>query len=96
MTFSERKDNEFAADVNVLVTDKQGKRYLQLDRGGPMTYAMLPPGTYRITARFHGQPETREVTLDGKNGRDVYFHWKGSAKSDPFDGKPLGGEQRPG
>lgn len=80
MVFSERKDNEFVADVNLLVTDLRGTPYLQLNNGGPMTYAMLPAGKYRITARFKGQSETREVTLDGKGGRDVVFHWKGAAK----------------
>ncbi|MCB1771601.1 MAG: hypothetical protein KDJ31_18180 [Candidatus Competibacteraceae bacterium] len=80
MIFSERKDNEFVADVKLLVTDAQGVPYLQLSNAGPMTYAMLPAGKYRITAQFRGQSETREVTLDGKTGRDVYFHWKGDAK----------------
>lgn len=54
--------------------------YLQLSDAGPMTYAMLPVGKYRITAQFRGRSETREVTLDGDTGRDVYFHWKGDAK----------------
>ena len=96
MIFSERKDNEFVADVSLLVTDTRGTPYLQLSSGGPMTYAMLPAGKYRVTARFKGQSETREVTLDGKAGRDVYFHWKGAVKKDPYDGKPLGGKQVPG
>ncbi|MCP5307477.1 MAG: hypothetical protein H6953_18875 [Chromatiaceae bacterium] len=80
MIFSERKNNEFVADVTLLVTDTHGVPYLQLSDAGPMTYAMLPAGKYRITARFRGRSETREVTLDGKTGRDVYFHWKGDAK----------------
>lgn len=79
MIFSERKDNEFVADVDVLITDAKGSPYLQLSHAGPMTYAMLPAGKYRVTARFNGKVETRDVTLDGKSGRDVYFHWKGKA-----------------
>ena len=80
MIFSERKDNEFVANVKLLVTDTHGVPYLQLSDAGPMTYAMLPAGRYRITAQFRGRSETREVTLDGKTGRDVYFHWQGDAK----------------
>jgi hypothetical protein len=76
MIFSERKDNEFVADVNVAVTDTRGTPYLMLSDAGPMTYVMLPAGKYRISARFNGKLETREVTLDGKTGRDVAFHWK--------------------
>jgi hypothetical protein len=96
MIFSERKDNEFIANVNLLVTDTQGTPYLTLQGAGPMTYAMLPAGKYRITADFNGKSERHEVTLDGKSGRDVFFHWKGSAKIDPWDGKPMGGKEIPG
>jgi opacity protein-like surface antigen len=80
MLFSERKDNEFAANVRLLITDARGTPYLQLNGAGPMTYAMLPAGKYRITARFKGQSETRDVTIDGKNGREVVFHWKAADK----------------
>jgi hypothetical protein len=96
MIFSERKDNEFVADVNLTVTDHRGAPVLVLNNGGPMTYAMLPAGKYRISARFRGITESREVTLDGKQGKDVYFHWKGKPKIDPWDGKPIGGKQVPG
>lgn len=80
MIFSEKKDNEFVADVRLLVTDAKGAPVLMLHGAGPMTYAMLPAGKYRISASHKGQTETREVTLDGKTGRDVYFHWTGKAK----------------
>lgn len=50
---------------------------LQLDDAGPMTYTKLP--AYRLTAILQGRLERGEVTLDGKEGRDVYFHWNGSA-----------------
>lgn len=96
MIFSERKDNEFVADVNLLVTDTRGAPVLALPAAGPMTYAMLPAGKYRVTASFHGNAESREVTLDGKQGRDVYFHWKGQPKIDPWDGRPRGGKEARG
>ncbi|MDE2092307.1 MAG: hypothetical protein KGI87_00495 [Burkholderiales bacterium] len=80
LIFSERKNDEFVADVNLLVTDMHGAPYLQLSDAGPMTYVRLPAGTYRVTARFKGLAETHEVTLDGKSGRDVYFHWKAAKK----------------
>ena len=99
MIFSERKDNEFVTDVQLMVTDARGAPLLTLPSAGPMTYAKLPAGKYRITARFQGKNEARDVTLDGKDGKDgkdVYFHWKGKPKIDPWDGKPIGGKQLPG
>ena len=74
LTFSESKDNECVANVGLLVTDLRGTPYLQLSGAGPITYARLPAGKYRVTARYKGQSETREVTLDGKSGRDVNFY----------------------
>ena len=79
LTFSESKDNEFVANVGLLVTDLRGTPYLQLSGAGPMTYARLPAGKYRVTARFNGKSETREVTIDGKAGQDVNFHWPAPA-----------------
>ena len=79
LTFSEASDNDFVANVGLLVTDLHGTPYLQVSGAGPMTYARLPAGKYRVTARFKGQSETREVSLDGKGGRDVAFHWKAPA-----------------
>lgn len=96
MIFSERKDNEFVADVNLLVTDSRGAPVLALPAAGPMTYAMLPAGKYRVTASSRGKTESREVTLDGKQGRDVYFHWKGQPRIAPGDDGSLGSKQAPG
>lgn len=76
MVFSARKDNEFVAGVQLRITDSRGRPYLQLQDVGPMTYAMLPAGTYRLTASVDGKSETREVVLGGKTPRDVAFHWK--------------------
>ena len=54
MIFSENKNNEFVADVNVMITNLRGSSYLLLNNAGPMTYVMLPAGKYRITAQFQG------------------------------------------
>lgn len=96
LVFSERKDHEFAANVKLLVTDLRGAPMLLLDHAGPMTHVMLPAGKYRVTASLGGVVESHEVTLDGKQGRDVYFHWAGKPKIDPWDGKTVGGAQAPG
>ena len=96
MIFSERKDNEFLAAVNLFITDHRGAPVLVLNNTGPMTYAMLPSGKYRVTATFRGITESHEVTLDSKQGMDMYFHWKGKPKIDPWDGKPIGGKHVPG
>ena len=94
--FSQLKANEFIANVNLQITDRKNANMLQLDGAGPLTYVQLPAGTYRVTASHEGQTQVRNVTLGKNKSSDIHFHWKGSAKNDPFDGKPLLGNQVPG
>ena len=81
MTFSERKDGEFLADVPVVIVDGHGKQVFELSKAGPMLFVKLPNGKYKVSARFKGLTESQEVTLAGKDGRDLYFHWKGKQKA---------------
>ena len=81
MTFSERKDGEFLADVPVVITDVHGNPVFELPNSGPMLYVMLPNGKYKVSARFKGLTESQEVTLAGKDGKDLYFHWKDKPKA---------------
>ncbi len=77
MTFSERKDGEFIADVPVVIADARGNPVFELSKAGPMLDVMLPNGKYKVSARFKGLTESQEITLAGKDGKDLYFHWKG-------------------
>ena len=62
MVFSERKDGEFVADVNLLVTDMRGTPCLQVASVGPMTYAswsMSVCSPMLFTASSHSASLTR-------------------------------------
>lgn len=80
ITFSERKDGEFIVDVPVVIADARGNPIFELSKAGPMLYVMLPNGKYKVSARFKGLTESQEVMLAGKEGKDLYFHWKGMPK----------------
>ena len=77
MTFSERKDGELIADVPVVVSDAKGNQVFMLPEAGPLLYVMLPDGKYTVRATWNGKTQTREVTIAGKPGHDLYFHWAG-------------------
>lgn len=79
LTFAQSPSGDFVAGVRLLITNEKGTPYLQSSDAGPMTYVRLPPGKWRIVASYQGKSETREVTLDGKTGRDVFFGWKDTA-----------------
>ena len=65
----------------LLGADTRGKPVFELPRAGPMRYLMLPHGKYKVSARFKGLTETQDVMLAGKDGKDLYFHWKGMPKA---------------
>ena len=94
--FSERRSNEFVADAGLNITDLRGNPVFVLTDAGPIVNVNLPDGRYRVAATFHGNTETQLVTLRGRAAQDLYFHWKGDVKLDPYDGKPLGGNEIPG
>lgn len=79
LVFAERKDNEFVADVKLLIEDEHGPVFM-LPAAGPMTNVMLAEGKYRISASYRGVTEVHMVTIKDKNGVDVVFHWKGAPK----------------
>jgi hypothetical protein len=75
MTFSVRKDGEFIADVPVQILDMKGMPVFELSRAGPMLFVSLPDGRYRVLARYKGLTESQQVTVGGKSGKDLNFHW---------------------
>jgi hypothetical protein len=81
LTFSARKDGEFVADVPVVIADARGSTVFELPNAGPLLYVMLPEGKYRVSARYKGLTESQEVTLPGKGGKDLYFHWTAKPKA---------------
>ena len=76
LTFSERKNGEYIADVPVVIVDANSNPVFELSKAGPLLDVVLPNGKYKVSARFKGKTESQEVTLTGKDGKDLYFHWK--------------------
>lgn len=74
MTFSDKANNEFVADVGLKVFDAHGQAVLRLKDAGPMTFVQLPQGEYHVTASYKGQTLTRDVHV-GAKGLDENFHW---------------------
>lgn len=73
LTFADR-DGEMLAGVALTVRDRQGRTVLELPEAGPMVYAKLPPGSYRIVATAGGKQQVRAANV-GRGPREVAFHW---------------------
>src|SRR5215472_2576099 len=75
MIFSEAKDNEFLADVQVTIKDKAGKEMLSAVSDGPIMLVKLPAGKYNVAVESHGKTLHRTVQVPAKGDRQVSFHW---------------------
>ena len=87
LTFDEGPNNDFLANVPVVIADARGKPFFTLDDAGPLLDVMLPNGTYTVTARADGLTETQHVTLNGIQGKDVIFHWNSERNGSSADAR---------
>lgn len=77
LVFATQGSGAYVADVRVLIEDAKGKKILEADSPGPIFYAKLPTGNYRVTAEYEGKSLRKSVTVKDRRLRDLYFHWRG-------------------
>jgi len=91
-------EGNYLADVGVTISNVAGKTLVQHVTDGPIFMARLPAGTYVVTARYNGNPQTRKVTLRGDRLHTEYLRWPGNPQVDfpgPADGRKGEPAQRP-
>lgn len=82
LTFAEGPNNDFTANVPVVIADSRGDAVFAITDAGPLLYVMVPDGRYTVTAESDGIVKTQRVTVGRGQGADVVFHWGGEAPSD--------------
>lgn len=75
MTFAVGAQDQYTADVDVVIQKSPGQTVLTLTQTGPLVYVQLPPGKYTVVATRNG--ETRRDVTDVGSGtaRNLVFHW---------------------
>lgn len=75
MTFAVGAQDQYTADVDVMIEKSPGQTVLTLTQTGPLVYVQLPPGKYTVVATRNG--ETRRDVTDVGSGteRNLVFHW---------------------
>jgi hypothetical protein len=83
LTFATRQTGAYRSDVQLDIADAKGASVLSVANTGPMFFAKLPPGTYRISAAAEGKTfkRTRQAGEWGE-GDDV-LHWENDSPDDP-------------
>jgi hypothetical protein len=76
LTFAVRPSGEYLSDVGVTVADESGKTLLDTVSAGPMFYAQLPPGRYRVTVASEGQSQTRDLAVGATGIASQAFYWR--------------------
>ena len=83
LMFSGARSGEFIAGVDVVIRDAQGRDVLVVPNAGPLLYAALPSGTYRVTAQSEGRTQTRTVTVQNGRLAESHLTWPDMAQGGP-------------
>jgi spermidine/putrescine-binding protein len=81
LTFA-TKTGAFRSDVQLDISDAKGASLLSVANTGPMFFAKLTPGTYRISAAAQGKTFKRTVKI-GNAPQEVMLHWENDSPDDP-------------
>jgi hypothetical protein len=82
LTFAARSNGEYLADVKVTILDSKGAEVLKTVADGPMLFARLSPGNYKVITDYGGKEYTRSIrvstghpvaeTITWSNVRDIH------------------------
>jgi len=83
LIFATNQTGAFRSDVQLDIADAKGNNLLSVANTGPMFFAKLPPGTYRISAAAEGKTFKRTVKIGERGGREMTLHWQNDSPDDP-------------
>lgn len=82
LTFATQKSGAYRSDVQLDIMDAKGNDLVSAANTGPMFFAKLPPGTYRISAAAEGKTFKRTVKV-GNAPKELVLHWENDNPDDP-------------
>ncbi len=74
LTFAQQKTGSYLADVHVSIKNMKGETVLDTVSEGPLFYAKLPSGNYRVEAVYRGKSQSKKTSLATRPSR-VIFYW---------------------
>ena len=82
LTFATKQTGAYRSDVQLDIADAKGNSVLSVANTGPMVFAKLPAGVYRISASAEGKTFKRSVRL-GNAAKEMTLHWENDSPEDP-------------
>jgi hypothetical protein len=68
------RNGDYLANVAVTLSDARGNAVLDTISDGPIFYARVPPGRYRLTVSNQGQSQSRDISV-GNGAVRQDFYW---------------------
>jgi hypothetical protein len=76
LTFARPHSGEYLADVKVTVENvKSHEKTIDVVSGGPLFYAQLPDGKYKVTAAFEGKEQIKTLTIHKNQPRGIVYYF---------------------
>jgi opacity protein-like surface antigen len=82
LTFATQQSGAYRSDIQLDIMDAKGTDLLSVANVGPMFFAKLTPGTYRISAAAEGKTFKRTVKV-GNAPKEIVLHWENDNQDDP-------------
>ncbi|HVA15755.1 MAG TPA: carboxypeptidase-like regulatory domain-containing protein [Stellaceae bacterium] len=76
LLFAVRGSGDYLANVAVTIADARGNAILDTIADGPIFYAHVPPGRYKLTVSNQGQSQSREVSVGAGGAASQDFYWQ--------------------
>jgi hypothetical protein len=77
LIFAQTGTGAFFANLPVQITDARGQTVLNAVSQGPMFWARMPPGTYRVSATESGRTITKTAYVPARGAANLDFRWSG-------------------
>jgi hypothetical protein len=68
------RNGDFLANIAVTLSDARGNAVLDTIADGPIFYAHVPPGRYRLTVSNQGEAQSRDISI-GNGAVRQDFYW---------------------
>jgi hypothetical protein len=75
LMFAMQPGGAYLADVGVTLVDAGGHTVLDTIAGGPLFYALVPPGTYSVTVSNAGHIQRRQIQIAASGAASQSFYW---------------------
>ncbi len=75
LLFAAKGSGEFAADINVRITDAKSNTLVETVTDGPYLFARLKPGNYIVTAEKDGKVMRQKAKIGNRQATSLSFYW---------------------